>query len=157
MQHLLSKGVASPLLNWIEVQNGHSRRNQIILGSQTGRRSLSVHMMSELAGRVRWKDSMALENSRSRGRWCRHWRLKNAPPEFARWLSLQNVVLSQLCSKVILNVSFLDKHDGSSFCRLRGRCSSGAKRAKLEARKEGPAISIRSSVIGRLNVIQAGY
>jgi hypothetical protein len=67
------------------------------------------------------------------------------------------MVLSQLCGKVILNVSFLDKHDGSSFCRLRKRCSSGAKHEKLEARKVALVLSIRSSVIERLNVIQAGY
>jgi hypothetical protein len=65
------------------------------------------------------------------------------------------MVLSQLCGKVILNVSFLDKHDGSSLCRLREKCSSGAKRTKLEARKERPATSIRSSV--RPNVVQAVY
>ena len=67
------------------------------------------------------------------------------------------MVLSQLCGKVTLNVSFLDKHEGSSFCRLHKRCSSGAKREKLEARKVGLQLSIRSSVIGHLNDVQAGY
>jgi hypothetical protein len=55
------------------------------------------------------------------------------------------MVLSQLCSKMILNVSFLDEHDGSSPCRLRERCSSGAKHEELEARKVVVDPSIRSS------------
>jgi hypothetical protein len=64
------------------------------------------------------------------------------------------MALSQFCGKVILNVSFFDKHDDSSFCRLRERCSSGAKHAKLEARKVGPDLSIRSPVVGRLKVFR---
>jgi len=43
--------------------------------------------------------------------------------------------------QVILNVSFLDRHDGSSFCRLRERRSSGAKREKLGGEKSDSCMS----------------
>ena len=64
------------------------------------------------------------------------------------------MVLSQLCGKVILNVSFLDKHDGSSFCSLH-------EGARLERSIQGwwrekkvlPQ-SIRSSVIERHKVLR---
>jgi hypothetical protein len=67
------------------------------------------------------------------------------------------MVLSQLCSKVILDVSFLDKHDGSSFCRLREGARLERSMQSWRREKAGLDLSIRSSVIGRFNVVQAGY